>query len=130
MIHDRVVIDLPLNLVDGSNVVLVVVVDAKARGNRKSMQEVGSCGVGYRCFICRIQPRDDGLGRVGSDATLRVRNRLHRAEGDKQRAGKGRARQQELSHYGFLQFGKTELTSKIPYGEEPRAGKNLCKEST
>jgi hypothetical protein len=51
---------------------------------------------------------------VGSYATLRMRKWLQAELGDKQRDGKGRALQQELSHSCFLQFGETELTSKIP----------------
>jgi hypothetical protein len=51
---------------------------------------------------------------VGSDAALRMGNWLQAELGDKQRDGNGRAPQQELFHSCFLQFGETELTSKIP----------------
>src|SRR6478609_4661473 len=60
---------------------------------------------------------------MGSDAALRMGNGLQTELGDKQRDGNGRAPLQELFHSCFLQFGETELTSKIPSGTYHRAGK-------
>jgi hypothetical protein len=70
--------------------------------------------MGNRCGIGGIETGDDGLWRVGSDAALRMGDGLQAELGDKQRDGNGRAPQQELFHSCFLQFGETELTSKIP----------------
>ena len=96
VIHNGVVVGLPLCLVDRSNIVLVGVVDAIAGGNRKSVYEVGSRGMGDRCGVGGIETRDDGLGRVGSYATLRLGNGLQAEEGDKQRGRHGRAPQQDI----------------------------------
>ena len=98
VVDDGGVLSLPLDLIDGSDVMLVRVVDAITCRYRESMQEVGSSRVGDSGFIRRIKTRDDRLRGVGGDTTLRMCGRLQAEDSDKQRSGETCAPQQEVFH--------------------------------
>jgi hypothetical protein len=75
--------------------------------------------VGDRGFIGWVKPRNDGLRRVGGDATLRVCGRLQAEEGNEQRSGNDRAPQQELFHFfSPIQKNRTDLRNSL--GDVPQ----------
>ncbi len=77
VIDDGVVIDGALFLIDGSNVVLVGVVNAKTRRHCQAVQHVGARGVPDVGLRSRRESRDDRLWCVCRDATLRICNGMH-----------------------------------------------------
>ena len=122
VIHDGVMIGLPLLLVNGADVVAEGVVDAIAGGDGESVQK--SVPAEWRSLDSLVGSRPEMTGWESGPRRNPVRaRRVAHEERDKQR-GRRQPRVRNRSIFiCFLQIKELELTSKYPLGERTKDGK-------